>query len=210
MNDNNATPREDLTGKRFVVPQPAKPPADLPLGDRLRNLINPAMEDARRHPTQLQMADKIFDQLATRLESVLNRALGNVFNQAATIERNNGEDARNMFIIEQLTDHQGLDPFIRMGLPIATGFIEFTARDITELPGYIKLHEKARELNVALKLANITMDETKSPNGPQQAVLIVDMSKSYEQGAMENASLYPQLPPVAAKFDRRSGNGFKF
>lgn len=209
MNDNDARPQDELTDKRDLAPQPANPTKQ-PLGDRLRNLIQPALEDSRRHSTQLNMLDKIFDQIALNLESICNRSLGNVFNQAAAVENNNGPEARNLFVIRQLTEVEGLDPLVRLGLPIATGFIEFSPRDITELAGYIKLHEKARELNIALKLINVTMDETKSQGIPPQAILVVDISKSYDDGALENANLYPQLPPVAPAFDRRSGNGFRF
>lgn len=206
MNDN-----DKLANKRPVDARPvSSSPSSLPLGDKLRNLIQPALDDSRRQATQLEMLDDVFKGLAQKFEPILTRSLGDVFNQASRIENNNGDDARNMFIIKQLTDPEGLSPMIRMGLPIATGFIEFSPQDIKELPGYIALHEKARELNVALKLVNITMDETKSPNGPQPAMLIVDMSKSYEEGAMENASLYPQLTARKPQFDRRASDGFTF
>ncbi len=206
MNDN-----DKLADKRHLAPRPVPAPsANLPLGDKLRNLINPALDDTRRQATQLEMLDTIFVGLSQKFEMILTKSVGDIFNQAARLEKNGGEDARNMFIIKQLTEAEGLSPLIRMGLPIATGFIEFSPQDIKELPGYIALHEKARDLNVAIKLVNITMDETKSPNGPQPAMLIVDMSKSYEEGAMENASLYPQLAARKAQFDRRAADGFTF
>ena len=207
MNDNE----KNLANKQSITPRPVTTSsANAPLGDKLRNLIQPAMEDSRRKQTQLDMLDKIFEQVGGRLEAFLNRALGDTFNRAANVERTGGQDALNMFMIQELTRHEGLDPVVRMGLPIATGFIEFSPQDITDLPGYIALHEKARELNIALKLVNVTMDETKSPNGAQPAMLIADISKSYEEGAMENAHLYPHLPPKKIEFDTRAREGFKF
>lgn len=205
MNDNEFTPKD----------QPQS------LGDRFRNLIEPALDDERRQATQLAILDDIFKALATRLEPVIERSLGNIFNQAAMVEQRKPDD-KNVFIIKQLTEvgPQGeakVPGVIRMGLPIATGFVEFAAHDIKELPGYIALHEKARELNVSLKLMNITADETKAPSGyPQPAMLIVDLTKSYEAGAIENAQLYPNLPPRAEapaqkqKFNRGGKGGFNF
>lgn len=210
MNDNNARPRDDLT-PQFNA-KPIMPPSNnnLPLGDRLRALIEPALEDSRRQQTQLDALDKIFAGLAPRFEALLNRTLGSIFNQAAAAERNDGEAGRNMFMIDRMTDHEGLSPVVRMNLPINTGFLELSPQEITNLPGYIALHEKARELNVALKLINVTADETKSPHGPQPAMLLVDLTKTYNEGAMENASLYPQLPEAKARFDKTSKGDFKF
>lgn len=206
MNDN-----DKLADKRHLVPQAPQPAkANLPLGDKLRNLINPALDDSRRQTTQLAMLDQIFAELGQKLELIINRSIGDIFNQAARVENNGGDDARNMFMIKQLTDHEGLSTLLRMGLPINTAFLEFSPQDIKELPGYIALHEKARDLNIAVKLLNITMDENKSPSGPQPAMLIVDLAKSYEEGAMENATLYPQLPAKKVEFDRHTGNGFSF
>lgn len=185
-------------------------PANLPLGDKLRNLIQPALEDSRRQATQLAVLNDIFQELSGHFEQFLTQRFADVFNRAASKERSGGESARNMFMIEQLTDLKGTSTFLRMDLPIATAFLEFEAQDIKELPGYIALHEKARELNVALKLVNVTIDEVKSPNGPQPAMLLVDLNKSYEDGAMENSTLYPQLPEQNIPFNRTTGKGFNF
>lgn len=211
MNDNDAR-REDMA--RSLTPRPATPPSDknLPLGDRLRNLIQPALDDTRRQAAQLEMVDQMFMAISQNLEAYLNRALGDFFNQAATVERRNA-DMKNLFILDKLTREakENPSPIVRVGVPVNTAFIEFSAQDIKELPGYIALHEVAREMNVALKIMNITMDETKTPSGyPQQCVLVIDMTKSYEEGAMENASLYPQLPPKKVEFDRNGGQKFKF
>lgn len=206
MNDN-----KNLADKKNIAPHAAQPSkSNLPLGDKLRNLIQPALDDSRRQTVQLQKLDEIFEELAKKLEHIVTDSIGNVFNEAARMERNGGDAARNMYMINQLTDHKGLSTYLPLRLPINTTFLEFSPQDIKDLPNYIALHEKARELNIALKLMNVTMDETKSPNGAQPAVLAIDLSKSYEEGAMENASLYPQLPPKKVEFDRRTGNGFTF
>lgn len=206
MNDN-----KNLADKKNLAPQSAQPSkSNLPLGDKLRNIIQPALDDSRRQTVQLQKLDEIFEELAQKLEHIVTDSIGNVFNEAARMERNGGDAARNMYMINQLTDHKGLSTYLPLRLPINTAFLEFSPQDIKDLPNYITLHEKARELNIALKLMNITMDETKSPNGAQPAVLAIDLSKSYEEGAMENASLYPQLPPKKVEFDRHTGNGFTF
>lgn len=188
------------------------------LGDRFRALVEPALNDPRRQQVQLEIVDGLFMRFAAQLEAQLNATLDSAFQQAAAIGSKSPSE-KNIFLIRQLTetDQNGeakLPAVLRRQLPVCTTFLELSAEDVKELPGYIALHEKARELNVALKISGITMDETKSPGGyPMPVLLVIDMSKTYEEGAMENAQLYPQLPPrkpVPPQFNRKAGGGFEF
>jgi hypothetical protein len=179
-----------------------------PLGQSIRDLIEPALDDPRRNELQLQKLDHIFNQLA----QVVPRALEQEFNNFARYVENASErnpEVKHPMIIDALTagGDQGYSPIKKFGLPISTEFTDFAANDIKELPNYIKLHEVARDLDVALKLLGVTADEAKG--GFSQAILVVDGSKTYAEGALENSTLYPNLPPKPQSFDRKSGKEFK-
>lgn len=178
-----------------------------PLGQSIRDMIEPALDDPRRQEIQLKQLDHIFNQLTQAIPTTLEQE----FNQFSRYVQNAAErnpEVKHPMIIDALTvAGQGYSPIKKFGLPINTDFTDFSAQDIKELPHYISLHEVARELDVALKLSGITGDETRG--GMSQPVLVVDGSKSYDQGAMENAQMYPNLPPPPKDFDRKSGKEFK-
>lgn len=188
------------------------------LGDRFRAMIEPALNDERRKAVQLEILDNIFTRFAAQLESQLESSLEEAFKRVAAYERQRPAD-RNPYIVRQLTetDQNGdakLPAVLRRQFPICGTFLELAAQDITELPGYIALHEKARDMNVALHLSGLTMDETKTPNGyPMPVLLIIDLGKTYEEGAIQNAQLYPNLPPKkpeVPRFDHKAKGGFEF
>lgn len=178
-----------------------------PLGQSIRDLINPALEDTRREAIQAKHLDSIFERLAQQLPNILEREFSNFFNYVSSVKPEN----KNPVIIDALTVMSDRDsgeasfsPIKRLQLPIVTTFTTFSAEEIREMPGYIKLHEAARKMDISLKLAHITPDDAK--NG-LPAMLIVDTSKSYADGALENSMFYPNLPPPPVKFDRDTPPG---
>jgi len=179
-----------------------------PIGERIRAMIEPALDDPRCPELQLQKLDEIFNVVATRIPKMLEGEFER-FDRAVQTETGRKPENRNPMIIDALIslgpDGEPLySPIKKLGLPISTTFTSFAAADINELPGYIKLHEAAREMNVSLKLLGVTADEAKAGGGyGLPAVLVVDGSKSYEEGALENGNLYPNLPPRRAEFGRR-------
>lgn len=181
-----------------------------PVGKRIRALIEPALDDPRRPQIQLQALDEIFNKVA----GIMPRALEGEFNNFSRHVENESArkpENRNPTIIEALTrmgsdGESGYSPIKKFGLPISTTFTNFSASDIKELPGYIKLHETAREMDVAVKLLGVVADEAKASSYGLPAILVVDGSKSYQDGAMENANLYPDLPPRKTDFGRRGGD----
>jgi|GEM_PF-1253070 len=183
-----------------------------PLGQRIRNLIEPALEDERRPALQLQKLDHIFNQLA----AIVPRQIEQEFTHFSRYVEKAAErepDIKHPMIIEALTvagqdGESSYNPIKKYGLPISTTFTDFAAADIKDLPGYIKLHETARDLDVSLKLIGVTAEESRGGMG-MPPILIVDGSKSYSEGAMENAQMYPNLPPKQKDFDRKSGKEFK-
>ncbi|MBI1215722.1 MAG: hypothetical protein GC185_07885 [Alphaproteobacteria bacterium] len=181
-----------------------------PLGQSIRDLINPALDDERRVAIQAKHLDKIFDRLADQLPLILERDFTSFFNHVSNASRNN-PDVKNPIIIDALTTmgdpqsgESSYSPIKRLQLPIVTTFTTFSAEDIRNLPGYIKLHEAARKMDVALNLANITAEDAKNGMPP---ILTINTMKSYDDGALENSMFYPNLPPPPVKFDRDTPPG---
>jgi hypothetical protein len=181
-------------------------PEKKPLGDRIRDLINPALEDERRNDIQLKILDGIFLDILQLFPKLMEQGYSDIFNEAA--RKNNPAD-QNSFIIKNITtgskERKSYSPTLHLGLPIATSFTSFSAEDIKVLPGYIRLHEAARTHNVALKIRGLTADEAKGDS----PALIIDGMKTYLQGAMD-CKLYPDLPEVPpATFDGKAPGSFR-
>ena len=74
-----------------------------PLGDSIRDLINPALDDPRRVALQAKHLDAIFERLAVQLPAILERDFSNFFNHVARASRDNPE-VKNPIIIDALTE----------------------------------------------------------------------------------------------------------
>ena len=174
-------------------------------GEKFRNTINAALEDSRRQTIQYDIVNEFFTAMADKLEPIMARHTQEFFNRVARISAKSPEDA-NAHIIESVTVGEGGQPtFLRIGVPVNPLFLEFTAADIKEMPGYIALHEKARALDIALSLNGMTTEEGRGAGiNAQPPVLTINMMQSYEDGAAgENSNLYPNLPPVPPTYDKR-------
>lgn len=176
------------------------------MGDRIRDLINPALEDERLPEIQLKILEKCFDAIAERFPEIMESRLSDIFNDVSNVSAK----FKNEFIITALTfapkGQPRYSPSLTLPLQVSTAFTNFTADEINKLPGYIKLHMTARTANVALKLVGLTAEEAKGGGG--QPLLIIDGSKTYEQGAAENYKLYPNLPSPPMDFDRKKPGSF--
>jgi hypothetical protein len=173
-----------------------RPDPRKPAGDSIRDIINPALQDDRKEKIQLEIISNIFANTAQALPNILQNNLSQLFNKLSYAE----PEDKNKFLIEALTSTgaKGYSPIIMLSIPVATDFTSFSAHEINRLPGYIKFHEAARAANVAVKVIGLLREEA----GMQPRV-VLDASKTYEQGAMENAQLYPQLPDPPKPKDRR-------
>lgn len=191
-------------------------PEKAPLGQRIRDFINPALEDTRKPKIQNDILDEVFGTLADAMEARMEKGFTAIFNRVTERSKRRPSLA-NPMIIEDLTRFDPMagdakySPIWRVPMPIALSFTSFQAAEIKELPNYIRLHEKARDMDVAIKIIGLTADESKASLGISvPAMFIVDASKSYDDGALENSNLYPDLPPKRAKFDKDGGHEFKF
>ncbi|MDE1151447.1 MAG: hypothetical protein PW788_02825 [Micavibrio sp.] len=176
-----------------------------PVGKSIRELINPALEDDRREQVQLQILDTAFSKMAEVLPSIIEREFSAFFNHVASKSKDK-PNIKNPMIISALTDakNESYSPIKNFQIPVSTSFTTYSADQIKELPGYIRLHLAARDMDVALKVTGLTADEK------GQAILTLDASKTYEEGAFENAQMYPQLPAPKVEFDRGKDQQFKF
>ncbi|TAL38960.1 MAG: hypothetical protein EPN97_03210 [Alphaproteobacteria bacterium] len=181
-----------------------------PLGQRLRDLINPALEDERAKPLQSQIVSDIFGQIADNVPKMFERELSSFFNHVSSAP----ERKKTPIIINALTVAQGqegepaFNPIKKLQLPVSTSFTSFSAEDIRDMPGWIKLHEVCRDMDISIKLMSMTTEESKGSLMPP--LLILDASKSYNDGAIENAQLYPQLADKPKPFDKKTGQEFHF
>lgn len=167
-----------------------------PVGDSIRDLVNAAMEDERRHQVQLDLLDESFKRIASQIPRVMQQELTQVFNMLSR----QPQEERNLILIEMLTTGQ-YHPVKQLQIQIETSYTQFSVEDIKALPGYIKMHEEARAANIAINLVGLTTEDSRG--GP--ALLVFDGTKSYEDGAAEHSMLYPDLPPPPRKDFKGSG-----
>lgn len=181
-----------------------------PLGQRLRDLINPALEDERAKPLQSEIVSNLFGQIADNVPKMFEKELTHFFNHVSSAP----EKKKTPIIVNALTVAQGqegepaFNPIKKLQLPVSTSFTSFSAEDIRDMPGWIKLHEVCRDMDIAVKLMALTTEESKGSMMPP--LLILDASKSYNEGALENAQLYPQLKDKPVEFNKKSGQEFHF
>jgi hypothetical protein len=184
-----------------------------PLGQRLRDLINPALEDERARQVQNELMSNIFGQIADNVPQMFEREFTHFFNHVAAKSKAKPQ-IKNPMIVTALTAGGGeggegaFNPIKKLQLPIATAFTSFSPDDIKEMPGYLRLHEICREMDISVKLMALTADEAKGTMMPP--LLILNAAQSYNDGALENAQLYPDLPPRKVDFNKRSGQDFHF
>lgn len=176
-----------------------------PLGKKIRDLVNAAMEDTRRERIQLDMLDKAFEQAATVLPKYLEKEYATL---AGSVKR--AGDDPNPVVITALTlaakNDKGDEPYSPAGrakVSIDPTYTQFSAQQIRELPAYKKLHEIARELDVAVSVAGLLASE--EGRGGQPSVTFNGM-KSYDEGA---DFMYPELPPRVVKFDKTTAREYK-
>lgn len=184
------------------------------LGENIRDLINPALEDQRRQDIQNGFLNDMLEQIVENFEMAMEQKFRAFFNHVAA-RSEKVPQIKTPMVLEAITKanpqtgETKYSPILRIPLPISTSFTAYSADDVKELPNYIRLHEKARDMDVAIKLLNLTADESKASPYSLPPLLIIDGSKSYNDGAAENMHLYPDLPEKKAPFDKSSGQEFK-
>lgn len=161
-----------------------------PLGDRIRDMINPALEDSRPQKMQLDLLDNFFKQVAFSFSRNMESTFSDVFNHVSSLR----PQEKNPFLIDALTKGK-YTPVMRLPVPLALQFTSFSTDEIRTLPAYVMLHEVLRAENIAIKVIGLTANEVRSSGGLSSAIVIIDASKSYNDGALENSGLYPDLPP---------------
>lgn len=186
------------------MPQDNKPDSKKPLGENIRDTVNKALSAECRHEVQLAIIDQIFFDIAERLPRRMEKDLSDFFNQAASVP----DSMRPQIEVELLTmppgdQGGGYSPVKRFSLGINPTFTEFDMDDVVALPGYIRLHEVARDMDVAIQIMNLSKEEVQGAGDfPSPPMLIVNGMKSYEEGAFEHPMQHPNLPPKPLKADR--------
>lgn len=187
-----------------------------PVGKRIRDLVYPALDDERRPEIQKKILNNIFNRVAGALPDILEGDLDN-FSRQLEHQTRRDPNMKNPLIIEALTNidprtgESLFNPIKKIPLPLSVAFTQFSADDVKYLSGYIKLHEAARDVDVSIRVLGLTADESKAGavGYALPALLIIDGTKSYTEGALENSNLYPDLPPKKEPFDGRGPKSFK-
>jgi hypothetical protein len=176
-----------------------------PLGQSIRDLINPALNDSRKEDLQAKYVNQVFEDLVLQLPTFIEGEFTALFNKVA----NKKESVRNEIIIDAMTaakpdsSEAEYNPIKTIYLPVSTDFTNFNAVAIREMPGYIKLHEWARDQDVAIKIVGLVKKDDRDDYA-QAPSLVINLTKTYSQGAVEDAYMYPNLPEKAPIF------GFSF
>lgn len=169
------------------------------LGERAREIIRPALEDDRRRNLQLELLSDAFNDAAKIVERVLKEE----FDHFAQYLQQVPDSERNLTVIEAMTTvnprtgEPNFAPAKKMPIMVCSEFADYSAMDVRDLPGFIKFHEKMRDLDVAVKIMGLIGDDKKMTQG--RVIAAFDLSKSYNEGAMDNPELYPNLPPPSQK-----------
>lgn len=182
-----------------------------PIGRKIRDLVNNALRDDRRSRIQLDLLDKAFGDVATVLPRLLEKEFTQIDRHVRSHSKDAPERAAPIVITSVTATEPGqtdeskvlYSPVRRLKLPVSNTYADFIAQEIRELPNYKKMHEIARELDVALSLGGLVEGDETYGKGP--AFVTVDALKTYEQGA---DFLYPELPPRVVPFDKKSSKGF--
>lgn len=181
---------------------------EVPLGKKIRDLVNGALKDTRKEQIQLDLLDKAFGQVTIVLEKVLNKDFAQLDRHVKARAPDNPDKAA-LIIITAVTTAAATEevdspysPVRRIQIPISTTFTEFAAQQIRELPNYKKMHEMARNLDIAISISGL-VDGEEGRGG--QPMVSVNAMKTYDQGA---DSMYPDLPPRKVKFDKGASQDF--
>ncbi len=151
--------------------------------ETFRDWAKEAMDDERKNDIQLEVLDGVLKELAFKLPAVIGNTISDIFNEASHL----APEARNKRLIEAFTaSESGTALTIPVG--INTMYTQYYDSDIRQLPGYVKLHEVARELDFAIDLKGLTGAMGMPPK------LALDLSKTYEEGEYESSCGYPDLP----------------
>lgn len=141
--------------------------------------------------------DPYFEEYAHEDPKFVGKWNQKVFNAVAR----KSPDERNEAFIVGLTNGS-IDPVFNIRLKVNPAFTDFSdigiedLPSVTELPGYIKLHEAARAMDVGIAVVGLTGGE-----GAGQPALIIDLKKTYEQGVLIRGGLNPPVQPEPEEED---------
>lgn len=159
-------------------------------GEIARELVEAAMEHEKRHEIQRNILSGIFNSLAKEAEK-LESQLPMLFNQLSMMP----EGQKLEQVIADLTVGR-FPTVVQMKIGISTQFTDFNLEDIKEMPGWIKIHEMARKLDVAVRLVGVTKEDAGGDGGGPMPHVAFDILKPYDQSDLSSS---PDLPPLGQK-----------
>ena len=116
------------------------PTNDIPLGKKIRDLVNTALADTRREKIQLELLDKAFEDISNLIPKLLTKEFAQLERHIKNTAAGNPEKS-SLIVITAITttaENEDIDspysPIRHIKIPISTNFTEFNAQQIRDLP----------------------------------------------------------------------------
>ncbi len=149
-----------------------------------------ALESPHAQELQKGLLDETLNKLVASIEPAVRGKCTAMFNEVAgMLER--PEDRQKMIAGLLITD--SFSPITVLPIKISAKYTNFSTADVTALDSYKRIHQAARKADVAVRVVGLTQEEKLKPS------LVIDTSKTYDQGRAESRYGYPEMAPEGAK-----------
>ncbi len=111
---------------------------EIPLGRKIRDLVNTALKDSRKEQIQLDLLDKAFGQVTIVLRKTLEKDFSQLDRHVKSRAADNPDKAALIIITAVTTSapNEEVDspysPVRRIQIPVSTAFTEFSAQQIRD------------------------------------------------------------------------------
>lgn len=161
------------------------------MSEKIRDLLDTAMDDPQTKQTQLDMVDEFFGEMAGLLPTAIENTLRQIFN---VVSAGQPVEIQSRGFVRAISGTD-IGLVLHQEIPINTRYTDFDAADIRRLPNYLKLHEAARAADVAINVMGLFQDEAMEAG--LRPTLVVNITKTYEEGLAQNPGVYPELQDAA-------------
>jgi hypothetical protein len=173
---------------------PQEPSGKFTLGEIMRTSFNKAVNRPEARELQLKMVNDGFEKLSRDLQQFMLQHMGRLtstMNELRYFYGTKSIDKSDEDLFLEILTKNMWSMKIFQSVPINVSLIkDFSERDVMEMPGYIHLHEVAQQFDMALSFMGLASAEAKMA---QQISVMLDIAKSYEQGAADPYGYYPDL-----------------
>ncbi len=156
----------------------------------IRAFMAEALENPHMQVLQKDLLNGALGELVFQIEPTVQKKCTAMFNEVAGF-LGHPEDRADMIAGLLITGN--FNPVTVLPIRISSKYTNFSATDVTEMDGYKRIHLAARKADVAVRIVGLTQEEKLQPS------LVVDISKTYEEGRADSRYGYPEMAPEGAK-----------